>query len=162
MTSFLYRAPAGVVGDVTRRQDTNIEAGILNPAKAPTAFGVPVKLVSGKFEAIESGDEATDFAGIITRVAPAINGSLNETFEGASPWVEQVQGIAVEGYVAVKCAIGTPVRGGAVFMRVTAATGKLVGDLEATADGANNVELVGVVWAVDGKDASGTSEIRIK
>lgn len=162
MTSFLYRAPAGVVGDVTRHTESTIEAGLLNTAKVPTAFGVPVKLVSGKFEPIEAADTAAKFAGVITRVAPAINGSLNETFNGSSPYAEQVQGILVSGYVNVKCAIGTPVRGGKVYMRVVAASGKALGDFEATADGANNVDLVNVTWAVDGKDANGTSEIRVK
>lgn len=161
MTAYLYRAPSGVAGDVTRQQDTIVESGLLNSAKAPTAFGVPVKIVSGKFEKIEASDAATVFAGILTRIAPAISGDTAQTFASGTPNVTAIQGVAVKGYVNVKCAIGTPVRGAAVYMRVTAASGKAVGDLEATADGSNNVALAGVTWAVDGKDADGVAEIRI-
>ena len=47
-------------------------------------------------------------------------------------------------------------------MRVVAATGKLVGDLEATADGANNVALTDVMWGVSGIDSARTAEVLFK
>lgn len=162
MTSFLYRAPSGVAGDVTRPDDTVIESGLLNAAAVPSAFGAPVKIVSGKFEKIAESDTAAVFYGILSRVAPSIAGDLTETFAGGTPNADAVQGIVVSGYVNVVCTIGTPERGGIVYMRVVAATGKVVGDFEATADGVNNVALTGVVWGVDGKDASNITEIRIK
>lgn len=161
MTSFLYRAPSGVAGDVTRPDDTIVESGLLNAAKAPTAFGAPVKIVSGKFEAIEASDAATVFYGVLSRVAPSIAGDTAQTFAGGTPNAESVQGIVRKGYVNVLCKQGTPARGGTVYMRVVAAPGKAVGDLEATADGVNNVALTGVTWAVDGKDASNVTEIHI-
>ena len=161
MTSFLYRAPAGVAGDVTRPDDTIVESGLLNAAKAPTAFGAPVKLVSGKFEKIASGDTAAVFAGVLSRVAPSIAGDLVQTYAGGTPNTASVQGIVVKGYVNVVCTQGTPVRGGSVFVRVTADTGKLVGDFETAADSGKCVALTGVTWAVDGKDASNIAEIRI-
>jgi len=161
MTSILYRASSGVAGDVTRPDNSVVESGLLNASNAPSAFGAPVKIVSGKFEAIEAADVAADFAGVLTRIAPAIAGDLVETYAGGTPNTDSVQGIAVKGYVNVVCTIGTPARGGVVYMRVTADTGKAIGDLEATADGVKNVALVGVEWAVDGKDSSNVSEIRI-
>ena len=161
MTAFLFRAPSGVAGDITRQLDTTVESGLLNAAKAPAAFGAPVKIVSGKFEAIESGDAAADFAGIISRVAPSIAGDTAQTFASGTPNADSVQGIVVSGYINVVCTVGTPARGGQVFMRVAADTGKAVGDLEASADGSDSVLLPGVTWAVDGKDASNVAEIRI-
>lgn len=161
MTSILFRASSGVAGDVTRPDDTIVESGLLNSAVAPSAFGAPLKVASGKFEAIESGDVATDFYGILSRVAPSIAGDLNQTFAGATPNTDSVQGIVVKGYVNVACTVGTPARGGAVYMRVVADTGKAIGDLEATSDSTNSVELTGVTWAVDGKDADDVTEIRI-
>lgn len=161
MTSILYRASSGVAGDVTRPDDTTVESGLLNAAAAPAAFGAPVKVVSGKFEKIADSDTAAVFYGILSRVAPSIAGDLNQTFAGGTPNTDAVQGIVVKGYVNVVCTVGTPVRGGTVYMRVAAGTGKNVGDLEATADGANNVALSGVTWAVDGKDSSNVTEIRI-
>ena len=161
MTAFLYRAPSGVAGDITRQQDTIVESGLLNAAAAPAAFGAPVKIVSGKFEKIASGDDAADFAGVLSRIAPSIAGDTAETFASGTPNVKGIQGIVVKGYMNVKCAVGTPVRGGAVYMRVVAATGKAIGDFEATADSTNSVALTGVTWAVDGKDADSVAEIRI-
>jgi hypothetical protein len=161
MTAFLYRAPSGVAGDVTRQQDTVVESGILNASAAPTAFGVPLKIVSGKFEKIASGDDAADFAGILGRIAPSIAGDTAETFASGTPNTESIQGIIVAGYVNVKCTVGAPARGGAVYMRVVAASGKAIGDLEASSDSNNSVALTGVTWAVDGKDASNVAEIRI-
>lgn len=161
MTAFLYRAPSGVAGDITRQLDTVVESGLLNAAKAPAAFGAPVKITNGKFEKIESGDDAADFFGILSRIAPSIAGDTAQTFASGTPNAESVQGIVRAGYVNVVCTVGTPVRGGAVYMRVVAATGKAIGDLEATADSTNSVALTGVTWAVDGKDASNVAEIRI-
>lgn len=161
MTSILYRASSGVAGDVTRPDNTVVESGMLNASVAPSAFGAPVKMTSGKFEAIEAGDTAADFAGILSRIAPAIAGDLVQTFEGGTPNTDSVQGIVVKGYVNVACTIGTPARGGVVYLRVVADTGKAIGDLEATADGTDNVALSGVEWAIDGKDASNITEIRI-
>lgn len=161
MTSYLYRAPAGTVGDISRPDETTVEPGLLNPAKAPASFGAPVKIVSGAFEAIEASDAASVFYGILSRVAPSIAGDTAQTLASGTPNTAAVQGIVRAGYVNVACAQGTPVRGGQVFMRVTAATGKLVGDFETTADSGACVALSGVTWAVDGKDASNTAEIRI-
>lgn len=161
MTAYLYRAPSGVAGDVTRQQDTVVESGLLNSAKAPTAFGAPVKIVSGKFEKIEASDAATVFAGILSRIAPSIAGDTAQTFASGTPNVQSVQGVVVKGYVNVKCAVGTPVRGAQVYMRTTADTGKAVGDLETAADSGKCVALSGVTWAVDGKDADNVAEIRI-
>lgn len=134
MTSILYRASAGVAGDVSRPDDTVVEPGLINSAQAPTAFGAPIKLVSGKIEKIAASDVASVFAGILSRIAPSIAGDTAQTFAGGTPNAESVQGIVTEGYVNVACTIGTPVRDGNVYMRVVADTGKAVGDLEATAD----------------------------
>jgi hypothetical protein len=161
MTSILYRASSGVAGDVTRPDDTTVESGLLNAAAAPAAFGAPVKVVSGKFEKIAASDAATVFYGILSRVAPSIAGDLNQTFAGGTPNASSVQGIVRRGYVNVVCTVGTPARGGQVFMRTTADTGKAVGDLETAADSGKCVALTGVTWAVDGKDSSNVTEIRI-
>lgn len=161
MTSYLYRAPAGVAGDVTRPDNTVVEPGLLNASAAPTAFGAPVKLVSGKFEKIAASDAASVFAGVLSRIAPSIAGDLAQTFAGGTPNTASVQGIVVKGYVNVVCTQGTPVRGAAVYVRVTADTGKLVGDFETAADSGKCVAIAGATWAVDGKDATNIAEIRI-
>lgn len=161
MTSFLYRAGAGVAGDITRPDDTVVESGITDSTAVPTAFGAPVKIVAGKFQKIAASDAATVFYGVLSRIAPSIAGDTAQTFASGTPNASAVAGIIRRGYCNVVCTIGTPARNGTVYMRVVAATGKAVGDFEATADGVNNVALTGVTWAIDGKDASNVAEIRI-
>lgn len=134
MASYLYRMPSGVVGSVTRPLETAVESVFLNSAKPVLAFGAPVKLVSGKAEPFEANDTASKFYGILSRVAPSISGSTAQTFASQVPNTDSPQGIVTRGYVNVACTIGTPVRGGAVYVRSVADTGKLVGDIEATAD----------------------------
>lgn len=162
MTSFLYRAGSGVPGDITRQLDTIVEQALLNSAKVPAAFGLPVKMTAGKLEKIEAGDTAASFYGILTRLSPSIAGDTAQTLGAGTPNANAVQGVMVRGYCNVACTIGTPVRNGTVYMRVVAAAGKAIGDLEATADGANNVALTGVVWNSDGKDSSNVAELKIK
>lgn len=162
MTSFLYRAGSGVPGDITRQLDTIVEQALLNSAKVPAAFGLPVKMTAGKLEKIEAGDTAASFYGILTRLSPSIAGDTAQALGAGTPNANAVQGVMVRGYGNVACTIGTPVRNGVVYMRVVAAAQKNIGDLEATADGANNVALTGVVWASDGKDSSNVAEIKIK
>ena len=162
MASYTYRMPSGVVGSVTRSLDSTVEAAFLNASKPVLTFGAPVKLVGGKAEPFEAGDDANDFYGVLTRVAPSISGSTAQTFASQVPNTDTAQGIATRGYVNVLCKIGTPVRGGIVYVRVVAATGKAIGDFEAIADGVNNVALTDAVWAIDGKDGDNITEIRIR
>lgn len=149
MVAYLKRAPSGVAGDVTRQLDTIVEPGVLNPANPPSAFGVPVKLVDGKFE-LATGAEG--FYGILSRVAPSIAGDTAQTFLSAAPNPQSVQGIVVKGYINVLCPTGTPTRGGQVYVTPGGVF---------SADSAGNEALPGVVWAVDGKDASNVAEVRI-
>jgi hypothetical protein len=161
MTAYLYNYPSGVVGDVSRLQDSVVEPVILG--EAFTAFGKPFKFNgSGQAINIGSGDAATDFKGIITRVVPAISGSTVETFAGGIPNQEAPNGALREGFGIVLCPVGTPVKGGQVYMRITADTGKFVGDFETAADSGKCVALPGVEWATNGKDASNIAEIYIK
>lgn len=162
MTSYLKNAPAGVPGDVTRLQNSIVEPILLG--EAFTAFGVPYKLdaSTGKAMMIDASDAATVFKGVLSRSVPSIGGNFNQGLNDAIPNADSSQGGMVEGYINVLCPVGTPVKGGIVYMRVVAATGKLVGDFEATADGANSVVLAGVEWASNGKDANNIAELKIK
>lgn len=164
MTAFLERAGSGVSGDITRPLVSIIESGIFNKnaATLPTAFGIPVKIVSGEFEVIAAGDAAAVFYGVLTRMAPSRAPDLNESFGTGSPNLENIQGILTEGYINVIATVGTPSRGQPVYMRIQPAVGQFVGDFETALIVGQTVELAGVVWGVDGKDASNVTELKIK
>ncbi|MBL0320462.1 MAG: hypothetical protein IPP74_14400 [Alphaproteobacteria bacterium] len=165
-TAILYSANSGIPGDLNGVPGTTVESWVLNASTPPTAFGAPVKRVTNSgvttISAIESGDDATDFYGILSRSAPTVDGGTTIVNSG-TPNPGTVSGVVVggPGYILVACTIGTPVRGGPVYMRVTAVGPAAVGDLEATSASPNNVLLPNVVWAVDGKDSSNTTAVRV-
>lgn len=165
MASYLYQAPAGVAGDVTRTDETNVEPAMLIAVASVFAqrFGIPMTYQVGGISQYQVGDTAAQFAGVLIREVPSISGNANQGLDNTIPNPDTVQGLAVRGYVSVKCTIGTPVRGGIVYIRVVAAGPALVGDFEATADGVNNVALSSTqaTWASDGKDADKNAELRI-
>lgn len=164
MASYLYQAPAGVPGDVTRVDETNVEPAMLVAASSvfAQAFGIPMKYVSGGIQQFNGGAETdADFAGVLIREVPSISGSVTSGLTDNIPNSEAVQGLAVRGYVSVLCARGTPVRGTKVFVQIVANGGVGVGSFCATDDGSNAIELSNVTWACDGKDADNNAEIRI-
>lgn len=164
MPSFLYAYPGAVAGSVTRPDETNVEPAMLIAASTvfAQAFGIPMKFVAGGIQQFNGGAEAAaDFAGVLVREVPSISGSTAQGFDDNIPNPDQVQGLAVRGYIAVKAVVGTPARGGAVYVQIIANGGVAVGAFRATADGGNTILLTNAQWAADGKDADNNAEIRI-
>lgn len=164
MVAYLYNAPSGVEGDITRPDESNVEPAMLVAASSVFAqkFGIPMVYVAGGISQYISSNTAAQFAGVLIREVPAISGSVTAGFTDNIPNSEAPQGLCVRGYVSVKCVLGTPARGGIVYIRVTASTGHVIGDFDATTD-ADNValSLTQASWACDGKDSDNNAEIRI-
>jgi hypothetical protein len=166
MTSYLYQAPAGVPGDVTRPDESNVEPAMLVAVSSvyAQAFGIPMKYASGGISQFASGDAATVFAGILIREAPSIAGSAAQGFDDAVPNPDQPQGLLVRGYASVKCVVGTPARGGVVYVQSVANGGVAVGAFRADGTDSGNavaLTLTQASWASDGKDADNNAEIRV-
>lgn len=165
MPAYLYNAPAGVPGSITRSDETNVEPAMLIAVSSTfaQAFGIPMVYATGGISQWGAGNVAADFAGVLVRAVPSIGGSATQGFDDAIPYSEQVQNLAVRGYVAVKCKQGTPARGGIVYVRIEAATGKAIGDFEASSDTTKSVALSATqaTWASTGKDADNNAELRI-
>lgn len=165
MPSYLYQAPNGVKGDISRSNETSVEPAMLIAVSSvfAQAFGIPMKYATGGISQMGAGAVAADFCGILARSAPEISGSTAQTFDTAVPNPDQPQNLVVRGYVNVQVLNGTPARGGVVYVRITASGGFLVGALEAAADGGNSValSLTQASWASDGVDADGNAEIRV-
>lgn len=163
MTAYLYNAPNGVPGDITRSDESNVEPAMM-VTPFPTVFGVGVIYGTGGVK-LPSGDAATAFAGVLVREVPGIaNSSASDVIADAAPYQKQVQGLMVRGYVAVSCAAGTPVRGGVVYWQVTDHSGVLAGSFRADGtDSGNAVALTAAQaeWATDGVDADLNAELRV-
>ena len=165
--AYLFQAPTGVPGDITRTDETNVEPAMLVAVSSvfAQAFGIPMAYVAGGISQWQGSNVAADFAGVLVREVPSISGSLSSdaSLGGGVPNPLQPNGLAVRGYVSVLCTIGTPARGGVVYIRTVASGGKAIGDFEAVSDPGNNVALSATQaeWASDGKDASNNAELRI-
>lgn len=163
--AYLYSAPAGVPGDVTRVDETNVEPAELIAVSGTfaQAFGIPLKYASGGVSQFSGGETAADFAAVLVREVPSIPGGAGNELDGTVPNPNVPNGIAVRGYVSVKCTQGTPARGGIVYVRVTASGGKNIGDFEAASDTSLSVALSATQasWASDGKDANNNAELRV-
>lgn len=159
--AILKNAPAGNAGDVSRIQETNVEPVRLG--EVINAFGVPCKFdLAGNTVMMGTGDAGSAFKGILTRIVPSISGSVAEGFTDGKPAVDTIQGLVRSGYVMVNCKVGNPIKGGKVYVRVVASGGKALGDIEASSDSTNSVELPNAEWATSGKDADGIAELFIK
>lgn len=164
--SYLFSAPAGVPGDVTRPDESNVEPAMLIAVSSvfAQAFGIPVKYATGGISQFASGDAATVFAGVLIREAPSISGNANQGLADAIPNPDQPQGFLVRGYVSVKCVVGTPARGGVVYVQSVANGGVAVGAFRADGtDSGNAVALTAAQasWASDGVDADKNAELRV-
>lgn len=167
MTSYLYRAPAGVAGDITRPDESNVEPAMLIAASSvfAQAYGIPMKYVAGGIQQFNGGAEvAADFAGVLAREAPGIADTNAQTLAAYVPYSEVPQGLLVRGYVSVLCAVGTPARGGVVYVQIIANGGVAVGSFRADGvDSGNAIALTATQaeWATDGKDSDSFAELRI-
>lgn len=165
--AYLFHAPTGIPGDVTRPDVSNVEP-ITLVSPFPANYGLPMQYASGSqgtgCTSIITAAGASGFAGVLTRSYPAISqSSTNEAVFTQQPNQSEVQGLCVRGYVSVVCQVGTPVRGTPVYVCTTTQTGHVVGAFEASSNAYNTI-LTGealVTWAADGVDAYGNAEIRI-
>jgi hypothetical protein len=126
-------ANASIPGAITRANPViaDREMDSTNPL---LAYGAPGKMSGNELEAIEAGDVASDFYGILSRLAPSIGGAVDVAFLSGTPNSDYLQAVLIKGYIAVICSIGTPVIGAPVYMRVVTEVLELFGQFEATED----------------------------
>lgn len=156
--AFVYRMPAGIAGDVTRREHATIEPHVFDASYPVTEFGLPVKLVSGEIRPIAAADTVADVQyGLLVRPYPS-QMATSEALAAGTPDVTKIGDVLVRGYMTVKCNLGTPAKGGAVYVRKTANGDYLIGGIEAGADSAKCEALVGAIF-MGSADADGNVEI---
>lgn len=159
MASFLYRMPSGVPGDISRRQSSTVEPGVLNSALPFAAFGVACKVASGKVVPFSGSETAASLFGFLVRSFPMTGANASDPLGTAVPPTVGVCDLLKRGYMTVRNNAGTPALGGAVYVRVAAATGpKPLGGVEASADSTNSFAVPGAYFTGPA-DASGNVEI---
>lgn len=155
MPSYLTRMPAGIPGEVSRRDGVVLEPSLMGAAPIP--FGAVVKLAAGLIAPIASGDAAAVVYGFLARSYPTTG--AGEDFGVGSAPAGTMQDVMRSGYMTVRLGGATAAaKGGAVYLRVTVSGDKAVGDIEAAADSAKTVVIPGCVF-LGPAEAGGIAEI---
>ena len=150
LMAFQYATPAGVTGSVSRPLESFVDTVEMNSSTPFLAYGQFGTFDNtGKFIPVTGSTVATQLDGLLVRSVPSIAGNLTATFNQFTPSTDYVQGRMTRGYANVACTVGTPVKGGSVYVRIVANGAKAVGDIEATAD-------VGAVGAAGTNTGDGT------
>lgn len=164
--AFTFRMGAGFPGDVNRTHPASIVAGLIDQANPVRLFGDPV-LGNGAngYRGFQLTDTATPvlIQGVAVRPYPTqqTSGGMSSSFGTGAPALNQPIDVLEHGFIMAKCNYGTPVKGGAVYVRITAsATVHVLGGFEGQSDTTNSVLVTNAEWAGP-PDASGIAEIRV-
>lgn len=159
MTSFLYRMPYGIPGDITRQSVATVETQVINPSAPFTAFGLFGKIASGYFVPVGSGDTASSVYGLLVRPFPTQGANASDPLGTSVPLASGAANVLRRGYASVHLNSGTAALGGQVYIRVAnASTGKPIGGIEAAADSTNTIAVANCTF-MSAADASGNVEI---
>lgn len=165
--SIKFRMDGGYPGDVNRTHPADIVAALMNSSvQAPRLFG-DVVLVDGatsSYRGVVAGDTATmSVDGIVVRPYPISQaaGGMTASFGVGAPPTNQPLDVLRDGNIIVKCNVGAPQKGGAVYVYTGASTGSHVqGSGVETAAGAN-LTLLNNVFFNSPADANGYAEVTI-
>ena len=158
--AFIYRMPGGIPGDVTRREHAKIEPQQYDASYPCLAFGIPVKIVSGKIRPLPANEAGQPY-GFLVRPYPAQMAS-SEALAAGTPNPNQIADVLVSGYMTVENVDGTPAKNGAVYYRSQAGSpAGDVGRITAENDGSptTSIAITGCVF-MGTQDSDGNVEIK--
>ena len=126
MTAYTFNMPSGIAGDVSRTEHAIVEAQLLAATGLPIAYGVPVKMVSGKVEGIQSGDTISyPYAGsnVLVHgflVRPYPTNSGQDAVGAQTMPTSGIVDVMVKGYMMVKVGFNSAscAKDGPVYVRV--------------------------------------------
>lgn len=129
MADYAFNMPCGIPGSVSRPANATLEPGFVG--KSPIVIGAPVKLVAGEFAPLVGGETGADIYGFLVRRYPAV--TLADESGQALAVAGSQQDVLRRGYITVRLKTGSAVKGGPVYIRVSADGAKILGDVEAAA-----------------------------
>jgi hypothetical protein len=138
--AYLYRMPAGIAGDVTRKEVAKIEAEIIDSTLTPGYFGIPVKMISGKIERLNGGGDTV--YGFLARPYPT-SAASSEALGTATPVAGHAGDILRSGYMTVKVTAGVAAKNANVLFNAT------TGLVEAGASGGTSISNAFFMGAAD-------------
>jgi hypothetical protein len=154
MPAYLERMPAGIPGEISRPGNSTLESNLVGAD--PIRFGSVVKLVDGFVASIGGGDTNNLIYGFLVRSYPTTG--VDGMFGPGEAPAGTLQSVMRRGYMSVTLKGATAAaKQGAAYVRVTAAAGKAVGDIEAAA-GDGLVAIPNCIFMGDA-DTGGITEI---
>lgn len=159
MVAYTTRVPAGFAGSVSRSDSLTVQQEIIDSGTPPTAYGKPIKLVSGKAQPVASGDAGTVTYGWSVRPYPAQ--SSTNTLGASTPPTSGILDVLRRGYMTVNLTLGTAAKGGQVYVVTTAGGTVVVGDIVTAASpagGGTGVAVTGCFF-MGPADANGVVEV---
>lgn len=162
--AIIYRMSAGIAGQLNRLEHCTVEAQLYDTTTPPTAFGIPVKYVSGKVQPIAAADVVANVVqGFLARPFPT-QAATSEALGTATPNSTHIANVMKRGYMSVKVnaslPAAVPAKGGVVYCRKTdhGAGEYPIGGIESDAD-AGKCEAVTGCYFTGAMDAAGNCEI---
>lgn len=128
-------------------------------SSGPIPFGAPVQQDGDSYLPVSATLTMANFAGFAARIAK--QSTVYTEQNHALYLTDQPASVLVRGNVTVICKSGAPAVGGAVYVRIVADGPKLVGDIEAAADGANTIQLTNCEFN-SAADVNGACEVCVK
>lgn len=130
-----------------------------NVGTAAIPFGAVVMQASGGVKLSDATLTASNFVGFAAQQIQSSTNYLNQNGAGQYEVNDPVSCFQV-GRINVKVADGSPALYGDVYVRITAATGKAIGDIECAADSGKCIKLDNCQYGGP-KDANGIAEVVI-
>lgn len=160
-----FRMQSGFQGDVNRTHPASIEPCLIDANAPPTIYGngVLVDATTQGVRPLTVGDQAlTAIYGVLVRPYPlqassTTNNGATVIGPGAVPSAGIVD-VLRSGYIMVPV-VGTPVKGGAVYIWTAASSGSHVqGGFEAVNPAGSGMQVTNATWN-GGPDSSGIAEL---
>jgi hypothetical protein len=152
--------PQGVPGDISRQAVATVEPQAKNSSLPFPSYGVPGKIVAGKFIPVAAANDGALVYGFLVRPYPTQGANASDPLGTSVPAANALPAdILRRGYMTVKCNAGVPALNGAVYVRcIDAAVGQPIGGIEAAADGGDCEVITGAKF-MSAADADGNVEI---
>lgn len=165
MTAITLRMNAAIPGAVTRSYPGQvISQEVIDSGAPPTAYGQPVKLVSGKVRPMGSTDAATLIYGITVRPYPKTdNTGTAPGYGSGTPPTSGIIDVMRVGYIGVTMVVGTAARGAQVYVVTTSGGTVNIGDIvDAASPSGGGTAVAPANWFFTGAaDPAGNTEISV-
>jgi hypothetical protein len=159
--AILFRMNYGIPGELSRPSQATVEPQAFNSSVPFNQYGIPGKMVAGLFVPLSLVGDTAPY-GFLVRPYPITGLNASDPLATGVPICTGgfAANVMRRGYMTVFCQAGSPVIGGAIYVRYANPAGAAVlGGVEAALIGGTTVALTNCAF-MSGIDPSGNAEIQ--